>query len=142
MGDRSGSNAALAAAAFPGLLLALPASAALWFGDLRDRGLAAAVEGYTRTHVSPLLLAHELAVLQVSCSNVFAPCQLLWIKALPALLVALWASADGRAWWLPDSTCSLIPHLHSVLTVRLSARQIQRCLCHSVAMVAIEGDRF
>lgn len=55
----------MAAAAYRGVLLALPASAALWFGDLRDRGLAAAVEAYTRTHVSPALLSHQLAVLHV-----------------------------------------------------------------------------
>ena len=57
--------AALAATAYRGLLLALPASTALWFGDLRDRGTAAAVESYTRAEHSPVLLAHELAIIQV-----------------------------------------------------------------------------
>ena len=61
----SGDAAALAATAYRGLLLALPASTALWFGDLRDRGTAAAVESYTREQHSPVLLAHELAIIQV-----------------------------------------------------------------------------
>jgi hypothetical protein len=60
-----GDAAALAATAYRGLLLALPASTALWFGDLRDRGTAAAVESYTRAEHSPVLLAHELAIIQV-----------------------------------------------------------------------------
>ena len=34
----------LAEAVYRGILHALPASARAWFGDLRDRGLAAAVE--------------------------------------------------------------------------------------------------
>ena len=53
----NGDAAALAATAYRGLLLALPASTALWFGDLRDRGTAAAVESYTRAEHSPVLLA-------------------------------------------------------------------------------------
>lgn len=65
-GAADAAETALAATAYRGLLLALPASAALWFGDLRDRGTAAAVESYTRGVHSPMLLAHELAVIQVS----------------------------------------------------------------------------
>ncbi len=42
-------------------LQALPASARLWFSDLRDRGTSAAVERYTAASVSGGLLAAEFA---------------------------------------------------------------------------------
>ena len=47
------------------VLRALPASARTWFGDLRDRGTAAAVEAYTAAVESPALLAAEMAHIQV-----------------------------------------------------------------------------
>jgi hypothetical protein len=46
------------------VLRALPASARLWFGDLRDRARAAAVEAYTSAHESPALLAAELGAIR------------------------------------------------------------------------------
>ena len=51
----------LAALLYWGVLQALPASARLWFSDLRDRALAAAVERYTAAAVTQALLAAELA---------------------------------------------------------------------------------
>lgn len=50
-----------AALLYAAVLQALPASARLWFTDLRDRGTAAATERYTAGAVSGLLLAAELA---------------------------------------------------------------------------------
>ncbi len=47
------------------VLRALPATARVWFGDLRDRGLAAAVESYTAVAEGPALLAAEMASVQV-----------------------------------------------------------------------------
>lgn len=44
---------ALAIAVFRAALHALPASARAWFGDLRDRGLAASVEVGLHGHHSP-----------------------------------------------------------------------------------------
>lgn len=55
---------ALAQALYWGVLQALPASARLWFGELRDRGTAAAIERYTAAHVTPSLLAAELAAVR------------------------------------------------------------------------------
>ena len=46
---------------YAAVLQALPASARLWFADLRDRGTAAATERYTSGAVSGQLLAAELA---------------------------------------------------------------------------------
>lgn len=46
---------------YAAVLQALPASARLWFADLRDRGTAAATERYTAAAVSGQLLAAELA---------------------------------------------------------------------------------
>jgi hypothetical protein len=54
----------VAAACYRAVLRALPASARLWFGDLRDRGRAAAVEAYTAKHESPALLAAEFAAIR------------------------------------------------------------------------------
>lgn len=42
----------------------LPASARLWFSDIRDRGRANAVEAYTAKYESPALLAAEFAALR------------------------------------------------------------------------------
>ena len=42
--DDAASICKLAEAVYRGVLHALPASARAWFGDLRDRGLSAAVE--------------------------------------------------------------------------------------------------
>jgi hypothetical protein len=53
-----------AAALYRAVLLLLPASARSWFSDLRDRGTAAAVEGYTVSHESPALLAAEFAAVR------------------------------------------------------------------------------
>jgi hypothetical protein len=53
-----------AAALYRAVLLLLPASARSWFSDLRDRGTAAAVEGYTVTHESPALLSAEFAAVK------------------------------------------------------------------------------
>lgn len=50
-----------AALLYAAVLQALPASARLWFADLRDRGTAAATERYTSAAVSGQLLAAELA---------------------------------------------------------------------------------
>lgn len=50
-----------AALLYAAALQALPASARLWFADLRDRGVAAATERYTSAAVSGQLLAAELA---------------------------------------------------------------------------------
>jgi hypothetical protein len=52
---------AFAAELYAALLRALPVPARLWFGDLRDRAAAAALEGYTAAAVSPRLLAAEYA---------------------------------------------------------------------------------
>ncbi len=49
---------------YAGALHALPASARTWFGDLRDRGTAVAVEAYTAAVVSPALIAAELQDVQ------------------------------------------------------------------------------
>nr|ADF43172.1 294687m [Chlamydomonas reinhardtii] len=46
------------------VLRALPATARGWFGDLRDRGLAAAVEAYTAAAEGPALLAAEMEAVQ------------------------------------------------------------------------------
>lgn len=46
------------------VLRLLPASARTWFGDLRDRSMAAAVEAYTAAAESPALIAAELASIQ------------------------------------------------------------------------------
>ena len=46
---------------YAAVLQGLPASARLWFADLRDRGTAAATERYTSGAVSGQLLAAELA---------------------------------------------------------------------------------
>ncbi|GAB4820968.1 hypothetical protein N2152v2_008014 [Parachlorella kessleri] len=51
----------LAVLLYSALLQALPASARLWFSDLRDRGTSAAVERYTAASVSGGLLAAEFA---------------------------------------------------------------------------------
>jgi hypothetical protein len=50
-----------AAVLYAAVLQALPASARLWFADLRDRGTAVAIERYTSAAVSGQLLAAELA---------------------------------------------------------------------------------
>lgn len=50
-----------AALVYAAVLQALPASARLWFTDLRDRGAAAATERYTSGAVSGQLLSAELA---------------------------------------------------------------------------------
>ena len=50
---------------YRGVLRSLPASARTWFGDLRDRGVVAAVEAYTAARESPALLAAEMAGIQV-----------------------------------------------------------------------------
>lgn len=46
------------------MLALLPASARLWFSDLRDRRLASAVEAYTAKWESPALLAAEFAAIR------------------------------------------------------------------------------
>ncbi|GFR43123.1 hypothetical protein Agub_g4129, partial [Astrephomene gubernaculifera] len=51
-------------ALYRAVLRALPATARGWFSDLRDRGLAAAVEGYTAAAEGPALLAAELESVQ------------------------------------------------------------------------------
>lgn len=70
-----------AACLYAAALQGLPASARLWFADLRDRGTAAATERYTSSAVSGQLLAAELAaVAEVSllpgrpCPPAGAPC--------------------------------------------------------------------
>ncbi len=57
--------AAVARALYGAVLRSLPARARTWFGDLRDRGTAAAVEAYTAAAESPALLAAEIANIQV-----------------------------------------------------------------------------
>ncbi|KAF6259839.1 hypothetical protein COO60DRAFT_964545 [Scenedesmus sp. NREL 46B-D3] len=54
----------LSAALYRGVLQQLPASARLWFSDLRDRARLAAVEGYTTRFESPALLAAEFAAIR------------------------------------------------------------------------------
>ena len=56
---------AVARLLYGAVLRSLPASARTWFGDLRDRGTAAAVEAYTAAAESPALLAAEIANIQV-----------------------------------------------------------------------------
>ncbi|KXZ44895.1 hypothetical protein GPECTOR_61g848 [Gonium pectorale] len=51
-------------ALYRAVLRALPATARGWFNDLRDRGLAAAVEAYTAAVEGPALLAAEMASVQ------------------------------------------------------------------------------
>ncbi|KAL3158795.1 hypothetical protein ABBQ32_011522 [Trebouxia sp. C0010 RCD-2024] len=58
------STCKLAEAVYRGVLHALPASARAWFGDLRDRGLSASIEAFTAEHESPLLLQHEIQLVQ------------------------------------------------------------------------------
>jgi len=48
--DDSESLGKLGEAVYRGVLHALPASARAWFGDLRDRGLSAAVEVMPNCH--------------------------------------------------------------------------------------------
>ncbi|KAL4457478.1 hypothetical protein ABPG75_012343 [Micractinium tetrahymenae] len=57
-----------AALLYAAALQALPASARLWFADLRDRGTAAATERYTSVAVSGQLLAAELAAVTEAAS--------------------------------------------------------------------------
>ncbi|MEW5297219.1 MAG: hypothetical protein WDW36_000443 [Sanguina aurantia] len=59
-------RAAVAAALYRAVLCVLPASARTWFGDLRDKGLAAGVEAYTAGGESPALLAAEMASIQAA----------------------------------------------------------------------------
>jgi hypothetical protein len=60
----------LAACCFRGALAQLPASARLWFGALRDKGLALAVEAYASRQESPALLAAEFeAVRRANASS-------------------------------------------------------------------------
>ncbi|KAG2437620.1 hypothetical protein HYH02_011259 [Chlamydomonas schloesseri] len=54
------------------VLRALPATARGWFGDLRDRGLAAAVEAYTAAAEGPALLAAEMEAVQALGKGVAA----------------------------------------------------------------------
>jgi hypothetical protein len=54
----------LAAGVYRAVLWLLPASARLWFGDLRDKARAAAVEGYTVRFESPALLAAEFGAIR------------------------------------------------------------------------------
>jgi hypothetical protein len=66
-----------AALLYAAVLQALPASARVWFADLRDRGTAAATERYTAAAVSGQLLAAELAaVTQVKRSSTHSSGQL------------------------------------------------------------------
>lgn len=51
---------------------ALPASARLWFSDLRDRATVAAVERYSAAAVSTALLAGEFAAVADVSSACFA----------------------------------------------------------------------
>jgi len=54
----------LAAAVYRSVLCLLPASARLWFSDLRDRSKVTAVEAYTTKYESPALLAAEFAAIK------------------------------------------------------------------------------
>jgi hypothetical protein len=54
----------LAAALYRAVLQQLPASARLWFSDLRDRSRLTAVESYTTRFESPALLAAEFAAIR------------------------------------------------------------------------------
>lgn len=64
--DDTASICKLAEAVYRGVLHALPASARAWFGDLRDRGLSAAVE------VSqPLAEMHTLILIMLYRSTAF-----------------------------------------------------------------------
>ena len=54
----------LAAAVYRTVLCTLPASARLWFSDLRDRSRSTAVENYTSKYESPALLAAEFAAIK------------------------------------------------------------------------------
>jgi hypothetical protein len=54
----------LAAAVYRSVLCMLPASARLWFSDLRDRSRSTAVESYTSRYESPALLAAEFAAIK------------------------------------------------------------------------------
>jgi E3 ubiquitin-protein ligase listerin len=60
----------LSACCFRGALAQLPASARLWFGSLRDKALAMAVEAYASRQESPALLAAEFeAVRQANSAS-------------------------------------------------------------------------
>ncbi|KAG1654853.1 hypothetical protein FOA52_012197 [Chlamydomonas sp. UWO 241] len=67
---------------YSAVLRALPACARVWFGDLRDRGNAAAVEAYTAGVESPALIAAEMAHIQAQApryaSDIFS------VRALPS----------------------------------------------------------
>jgi hypothetical protein len=54
----------LAAAVYRSVLCTLPASARVWFSDLRDRSRSTAVEAYTCRYESPALLAAEFAAIK------------------------------------------------------------------------------
>ncbi|DBB01874.1 TPA: hypothetical protein ACH3X1_000476 [Trebouxia sp. C0004] len=64
--DDAESIGKLGEAVYRGVLHALPASARAWYGDLRDRGLSAAVEAFTAEQESPLLLQHEFHLIQTA----------------------------------------------------------------------------
>ena len=59
----------VAAGVYRAVLWLLPASARLWFGDLRDKARAAAVEGYTVRFESPALLAAEFGAIRRGSSS-------------------------------------------------------------------------
>jgi hypothetical protein len=59
----------LGAAVYRSVLLALPASARLWFSGLRDKRLLGAVEAYTARHESPALLAAEFAAIRAGVAG-------------------------------------------------------------------------
>ena len=57
----------------------MPASVHLWFSDLRDRSICQQLEAYTVSVESPLLLKHEMLVLQVR--RHVSACNMLCISA-------------------------------------------------------------
>ncbi|KAL4857852.1 3-hydroxyisobutyryl-CoA hydrolase [Chlorella vulgaris] len=67
-GELSPQQQRFAALLYAAVLQALPASARLWFADLRDRGTAAAVERYTAAAVSGQVLAAELAAVTAAAA--------------------------------------------------------------------------
>ena len=81
--DDAASICKLAEAVYRGVLHALPASARAWFGDLRDRGLAAAVEvsqSSSRSHTDHATL--HTVVKKQRCSVICKRINNFWMNLL------------------------------------------------------------
>lgn len=55
---------------YAGMLRALPVPCRLWFADIRDRSISAALEKYTAASVSPALLSAEFAAVEEMATNI------------------------------------------------------------------------